>query len=288
VRFLLSRRWILFAVAVVLMAYGAVRLGQWQFHRLEERKASNAIVRHNLVADPLPAQQVLEPGQPVSGQHEWRQVSATGRYVPEQTVVVRYQTRDGASGVDVVTPLLTPSGTALLVNRGWLATDNSGSTVPDVPAPPSGTVHLTGWVRQDAQDDQATRVTDHSTRAISSERIGALLPFPVYGGFVELEHQSPEAAQPLVRADRPDLSNGPHFFYGLQWWFFGALAVFGFFYLAWDERRKRLRVRNSTGSAAAQSERSAPPSTGSITPETYDAAGESRKAAARPNSSGRP
>jgi cytochrome oxidase assembly protein ShyY1 len=296
VRFLLSRRWILFAIAVVLMAYGAVRLGEWQFHRLEERKASNAIVRHNLVADPLPAAKVLEPGQPVSEQHEWRQISATGRYVPEQTVLVRYQTRDGASGVDVVTPLLTSSGTALLVNRGWLATDNSGSTDPDVPAPPSGIVHLTGWVRQDAEDDDATRVTDHSTRAISSKRIAALLPFPVYGGFVELEHQTPEAAQPLVRADQPDLSNGPHFFYGLQWWFFGALAVFGFCYLAWDERRKRLRVRSAAGSAAgsatgpasAQSERSAPPSTGSIAPETYDAAGESRKAAARPNSSGRP
>jgi cytochrome oxidase assembly protein ShyY1 len=41
-----------------------------------------------------------------------------------------------------------------------------------------------------------------------------------------------------LRAERPDLSNGPHFFYGLQWWFFAALAVFGFGYLAWDERKK--------------------------------------------------
>jgi hypothetical protein len=41
-----------------------------------------------------------------------------------------------------------------------------------------------------------------------------------------------------VPAEQPDLGNGPHFFYGLQWWFFGLLAVFGFFYLAYDERKK--------------------------------------------------
>lgn len=39
---------------------------------------------------------------------------------------------------------------------------------------------------------------------------------------------------------------------------------------------------------AGQSARSMPPSTGSITPETNEAAGESRNAAARPNSSGLP
>ena len=41
-----------------------------------------------------------------------------------------------------------------------------------------------------------------------------------------------------MHAELPDLGNGPHFFYGLQWWFFGVLAVFGFFYLAYDERKK--------------------------------------------------
>jgi cytochrome oxidase assembly protein ShyY1 len=55
---------------------------------------------------------------------------------------------------------------------------------------------------------------------------------------VDVISESPEPAEPLAHAEEPDLSEGPHFFYGLQWWFFGALAVFGFGYLAWDERRK--------------------------------------------------
>ncbi len=78
---------------------------------------------------------------------------------------------------------------------------------------------------------------------------------PVYGGFVDVETESPKPAEPLVHAELPDLGNGPHFFYGLQWWFFGVLAVFGFFYLAYDERKKlrnpppaREREKVSSGS----------------------------------------
>lgn len=234
--FLLSRRWILFGIVVVLLAWLAWFLGEWQFHRLEERKDRNAIVERNTNAEPVPVDEVLAVGRAVSAQDQWRRVEATGVYDVDETVVVRYRTRDGASGVDVVVPLVTPSGTALLVDRGWLATDNRGTRPEDVPPPPSGEVTITGWVRRDATGS-STKVTDHSTRAISSSHIADALALTTYGGFVELVSESPAPAEPLARAEAPDLGNGPHFFYGLQWWFFGVLALFGFGYLAWDEWR---------------------------------------------------
>ena len=50
----------------------------------------------------------------------------------------------------------------------------------------------------------------------------------------------------------PELDNGPHFFYGLQWWFFGVLAVFGFSYLLYDERRNGTRgARAEAGRVSA-------------------------------------
>jgi cytochrome oxidase assembly protein ShyY1 len=238
VRFLLSRRWILFFGAVVVLAFLAFRLGEWQFTRLADRETRNAVTERNLAAEPVPVEDVLAVGRPVDPQHEWRRVRATGEYVEDETVVVRYQTRDGASGVDVVTPLLTAEGgPALLVNRGWLETGNVGTTRPDVPAPPDGVVTVVAYVRADATGD-AAEVADRSTRAVSSREIGDTLPWPVYGGFVELSDQTPASTQPLEVAETPDLSEGPHFFYGLQWWFFAALALFGFGYLVWDERKK--------------------------------------------------
>jgi cytochrome oxidase assembly protein ShyY1 len=238
VRFLFTRRWVLFALAVVVLAYGAYWLGEWQFHRLEDRRERNAQTVQNLDRPPVPVDQVLAAGRPVSFEDEWRQVRATGRYLADRSIIVRYQTRDGASGVDVVTPLDSGAGAPLLlVDRGWVQTGNAGDASPEVPEPPSGQVTVEGWVRADATGD-STVVTDRSTRSISSSAIGDALDAEVYGGFVDVTRESPEPAEPLQHADEPDLSEGPHFFYGLQWWFFGALAVFGFGYLAWDERRK--------------------------------------------------
>ena len=97
-------------------------------------------------------------------------------------------------------------------------------------------VTVTGYVRQDGDGD-ATQVVDSSTRAVSSAAIGPAIGLPVYGGWVELASESPKASVPLEQAGLPDLSNGPHFFYALQWWFFGLLAVVGFFYLLYDEWR---------------------------------------------------
>lgn len=238
VKFMLSRRWLLFALAVAVLAYGCWWLGEWQFSRLEERKERNAVTERNLAAEPRPVADVLGVGEPVDPGEEWLRVRATGTYHADQSVIVRYQTRDGASGVDVVTPLrLEDSGRLLLVDRGWMATDNRGDTAPDVPEPPAGTVEVVGWVRADATGD-STAVQDRSTRAVSSATIGPTLNGEVLTGFVDLASERPEAAEPLERTELPDLGNGPHFFYGLQWWFFAVLAVFGFGYLAYDERRK--------------------------------------------------
>ncbi len=235
-RFLVSRRWVVFALVVVFLAWVAWRLGEWQFHRLDDRKERNAIIERNEKAGADPVGEVMAPGEPVAAADEWRIVEATGTYAVDDTVIVRYRTREGEAGVDVVVPLETTDGTTLLVDRGWYATDNRGATRADVPEPPSGEVTVTGWVRRDAEGD-STEVDDLSTRAVSSERIGEALGREVLGGWVDLRSESPEPETPLTPVEMPDLDNGPHFFYGLQWWFFGVLAIFGFFYLVYDEWR---------------------------------------------------
>jgi len=245
-RFLVSRRWLLLLATVLLLAYACLLLGRWQWHRLESKKTSNAIIRTNESAAPVPVEQVLREGRDPDASQQYAVVSATGTYDVAKTVIIRYQTDDhGASGVDVVVPLVTDSGTALLVDRGWVATSNQGLTDPSqVPSPPPGTVTVTGSVRRDA-DGGSTRVVDGSARAISSAEIQPAIGIPTYGGFVDLKTETPAPATPLEPAGLPDLSNGPHFFYALQWWFFGLLALFGFGYLAWEEKTGRAELRRA-------------------------------------------
>lgn len=288
-RFLLSRRWVLFAAAIVVVAAATWWLGQWQFDRLDDRQARNQVVRANEDKDPAPVADVLSVGGSVAESDEWRLVTATGSYDPDDTVVVRYRTRDGVAGIDLVVPLVSADGTALVVDRGWMATDNLAGEPDDVPPPPEGEVTITGWVRADGTGD-STAVTDQSTRAISSSEIGEALEREVYAGFVDLRSEDPAPAESLEQVELPELDNGPHFFYGLQWWFFGLLAIFGCGYLAYDEWRHGPRGERKRERTAriGQRARSMPPSTGSIAPETNDAAGDSRNVAARPNSSGSP
>lgn len=244
-RFLLSRRWVLLLVLVLAFGYACLLLGRWQWHRLESRKAGNAIIRTNEKASPRPVDQVLKRGVDPPDSDQYAVVSATGTYQPSQTIVIRYQTRNGNPGVDVVVPLLTASGTALLVDRGWYQTANEGGVdASQVPAPPSGQVTVTGWVRQDA-GGSSTQVVDAGARAISSSQIATAIGMPVYGGFVQLLTESPPPATPLARAYTPSLGDGPHFFYALQWWFFGILGLFGYLYLAWEERTGRAEQRRA-------------------------------------------
>ena len=130
-RFLVSRRWLLFLAVVLLLAYACLLLGRWQWHRLESKKTNNAIIRTNESAAPVPVEQVLSEGQDPDSSQQYAVVSATGTYDVAKTIIIRYRTDDhGAAGVDVVVPLVTPSGTALLVDRGWVATSNQAITDP--------------------------------------------------------------------------------------------------------------------------------------------------------------
>ncbi len=251
-RFLVSRRWVAFALVVVFLGWVAWRLGEWQFDRLEERQDRNATIERNERAGADPILEVMAPGRDVTRDTEWRIVEATGTYAVEDTVIVRYRTREGAAGVDVVVPLELSDGSSVLVDRGWFGTDNRGATSEDVPEPPTGEVTVTGFVRQDAEGD-STQVSDQSTRAVNSAEIGEALDREVLGGWIDLRTESPEAATPLAPVEMPELNEGPHFFYGLQWWFFGALAIFGFFYLMYDEWRGGRGPWGKTRDEAARS-----------------------------------
>ncbi len=240
-RFLFTRRWLGLLLAVLVVGGVCVELGLWQFRRYADRHDDNARITANLHAAPAPVDSVLSPGAPPSTADEWRVVTARGSYDAAHQLAVLYRTRAGSPGVDVVVPLVTASGAALLVDRGWVPTARSVDTTAALPAPPPGVVTVTGWVRRNASGGaDETAPSEGSVRAISATAVADVVPYDLYDGFIELTGEQPPASRSPAKATPPDLGSGPHFFYGLQWFFFAVLALGFWGYFAWTEYKREL------------------------------------------------
>ncbi|WP_269306711.1 SURF1 family cytochrome oxidase biogenesis protein [Aeromicrobium sp. HA] len=234
-RFLVSPRWIGLAIFVVLMAVTCYVLGGWQYDRWEQRKADNAIVEANVAGDPAPVEDVLADGW--DPDLEYRTVTATGTFDSSREITVRFAHRDGAPGVQVITPLRLTDGQVVLIDRGWIAGPRDGTAPDDVPAAGQGRVTITGWLQRASTADQAaTTPRDGQVRAVNGERWTDFLGAEPLPGYVALT--SPEQ-EGLTGPPQPDLGTGPHLFYAIQWWFFSGLAVVGYFLFVRAELRER-------------------------------------------------
>jgi cytochrome oxidase assembly protein ShyY1 len=216
---------------VLLVLPSFILLSRWQLSRLDERRHFNELVTTHSAAAPVPVDTEMQPGAPldsVGDDQRWLPVTATGRYDAASTVLVRKRPLDGTNGFWVVTPLVTRSGAVLVVNRGWVEAAGGATATQEVPAPPPGEVTITGRIQpsEDAPETQpgdlpAGQVTDLSVPLVAGDA-------SAYPGYVTLVESTPAESAELTPIPLPDLSDGPHLSYAVQWVFFAGVAVVGF------------------------------------------------------------
>jgi cytochrome oxidase assembly protein ShyY1 len=254
-RFVLRPRWLALLFAVAVLVAVCVQLAQWQIHRLDDRRARNAVIVANSAAAPRPWQDVLAPGRPVGAGQEWTRVTARGRYDARHQVLVRYRPYEGEPGFHVLTPLVISPDTAVLVDRGWISSVGSAQSSAQAPSPPpapTGQVTVTGRVRpSEPAEPGAGTPRGGQVRFIATDQIDPTLPYALTGGYVELVDQRPAPGDsPRLLAD-PELSEGPHLAYAIQWYLFAVIAIGGVVLLAYDEAHDgQLRSRMRAGGAA--------------------------------------
>jgi surfeit locus 1 family protein len=217
-----------FVLACVLVF---VRLGFWQLSRLQERRAHNALVTARQDGTPVPVGDVLRLDRgpdDVEGQ-VYRNVSATGRWRPDEQVLIRNRTYDGAPGFEVVTPLSLGDGTAVAVDRGWIP---MSAALGDAAAyaPPAGPVTVTGVVAATQEregmggaDPAEGRLRDLAR--VDVGRLGQQVDERLYPAYVVLRAQQPTGGQLPLPVPPPVLDDGPHLNYAGQWFIFATLTV---------------------------------------------------------------
>jgi surfeit locus 1 family protein len=217
----LTRR--LTLLGLVLVAAVFVRLGLWQLSRLEERRAANRAA----------AEARAEPPRELGVGADWtaeelnqRWVEASGAFDHAHEIVIRGQAFQGAPGVLVVTPLrLTASDSAVLVLRGFVpAADAVRAEIDSLREP--GEVRVRGLATPIARG--GGQPLDHSGRTtwarLDLAALRTRLPYPV---LPVLLRQTPDSGLPALprRLPAPELSDGPHLSYAIQWFAFAVMAV---------------------------------------------------------------
>jgi surfeit locus 1 family protein len=219
---------LLMVVAVVAcVLLGRWQLGVWQDHRAEN---SQAVTRE----DPVPLDDVLGPDAAFPASGVGRPVEVQGRWDPTHTVYVADRPRDGRTGVWAVTPVVTPTGSAIPVVRGWAA--GTGRA----PAAPTGSAALVGLLQP--SEDTGSPDSDTHDDVIPELSITDLLPrasYDLYGGYVVATDRAlpsggtpstgmnglaPVTAGHLPGADASTALR--NLLYAFQWWVFGAFAIF--------------------------------------------------------------
>jgi cytochrome oxidase assembly protein ShyY1 len=229
VRVLLTPRWLALSVGMALLALVCVWLGRWQLDRLEHRRLQNAVVTGNTARAPVPVTELLADGGSVTARLAWRRVTATGHYDAAEEMLVRNRTLERRLGLYVLTPLILPNGTALLVDRGWVPAGRTARDRPAVPAPPDGEVTVIARLRPgESRGRAASDLPPGELNSIHVPHIAARLGYPVYGGYADLVEQVPPASGAAPKPlPAPEVSAGPHLAYAVEWFLFGGLGVLG-------------------------------------------------------------
>ncbi|WP_432487654.1 SURF1 family cytochrome oxidase biogenesis protein [Kineococcus sp. SYSU DK018] len=220
------RRGLGLAVAVAVVC---LLLGQWQWHRRQSRLAANAPLVSNYDATPVALDTVLPAdGSPPAEEDVWTPVRVSGTYDADATVLVRNRQHGEAIGYDVLVPLVLGDGTALLVDRGWVPAGSTTRAPDAVPAPPRGTVTVTARVRgwEAARDSTVPggQVSSVAAGPVAEVTSSAGAP-ALRGGYAVLAAEEPSAVPAPALPERPEVDEGPHLAYTVQWYGFALTAL---------------------------------------------------------------
>ena len=210
----------LVALALILLCIWAA---QWQYQRGVDRHHRNFLIAENIVAPEISiAQAELNLIK-----NEWRTVSTTGEFDATQTILIRNRYFEGKYGFEFLTLFENTLGQKFWVDRGWIIAGKDAITAPIIPTTPLGEVSLAGRMRLD------TSLPRGSFFALPTNGIGLISKWNAQNEvstqpfYLDLLSGSTPALTPAVTAQLPELSDGPHMAYALQWLFFGGLVIYG-------------------------------------------------------------
>jgi len=251
--FLLRPKWIAFHLLVVVGVALMVWAAFWQLDRLDERKAFNAVVEARIDLPAVPLDELLATATDPAD-IEWRQVTVTGAFRPQQIVWFN-RSQGGLAGDNILAALdqdasAEQTSPVIIVNRGFVMLGTDGD------AAPTGDIDILGRIRvpMERQRGELTDGGDDSlleVRRIDLDELDAQIDGDVAPFYIDLTGSIPNVtgADPAP-VPAPTLDDGPHFSYAVQWFIFAAAVLVGWVLAV--RRSISLRRRDALTASAAE------------------------------------
>jgi surfeit locus 1 family protein len=229
-RFLNPKALALGLVGLVLMGVMVV-LGLWQLSVYDDHQHANAQAALSKPAVPLDS--LLGPDDAFPSDGVSRPVTVSGRYLVGEQVYV--ENLPGATKrYAVTTPLLTATGSAVIVVRG--SRDLSSA------AAPTGHVTLTGILEPSVETGSAPDAAGVTDGLSIASLVNSVRP-DLYSGYVLLRSSTPLQSPALapVTPPLPDPSRWSgvrNLLYACQWWVFALFVAFMWWRMTEDMARE--------------------------------------------------
>ena len=196
---------------------------QWQYNRGVDRHARNSLIEANIAAPNISLTSAVSDLK----KNEWRTVTTTGTFDSSKTILLRNRYFEGKYGFEFLTLFQNSSGQKFWVDRGWLVAGKDALTAPLIPSTPTGSVEITGRLRLDSSLPRGSFFALPASGSGLISKWNAQNEVATEGFYMDLLNGSISELTPNVPAQLPELSDGPHMAYALQWVFFGGLVGYG-------------------------------------------------------------
>ncbi|WP_082126718.1 SURF1 family protein [Allosalinactinospora lopnorensis] len=256
---LLQPRWLGLHALVVLAVVTCFAFGYWQFMRAQEpsRDVITSPVENPDSASELST--VLAPGEYMPHDRANTAVTAAGEYDTGAEMLVPARSPQGGEGYNVIAPLVTEDGSAVIVHLGWV--DGDADSPQDLAPLPEGEVTVTGWLLPPQKEDEGVipiSMPEGQVERIAPSLLMNVWEYRLYEGYVLLASQEPSGAPAERQGVRPQEVSPPDppreiewnwrsVSYAAQWVVFGAAAFV--FWIVLMRRELAGQVHGSSGAA---------------------------------------
>jgi cytochrome oxidase assembly protein ShyY1 len=235
------RRWLAWLLLAAVFAIACAFLSQWQFNRRGEALAMIAIVEANYDRAPIPID-ALAAKDSFNPMDEWKPAALTGHFLIDDAVLVRNRPLNGQPGFLQLIPFATNSGRTFAVVTGWIPTGDKQDFPDTVPMPRSAATEIVARIRptepslnRDAPAQQIATINIDSL--IEKTQVSAST---VRSFYLVAAEKYASGNLPVLGA-RPQLTEGNHLSYALQWILFAVMA-FGALWWAIKQEIKMRRL----------------------------------------------